>query len=438
MFNSCVIWESCDNLGFTPLFFLPSFDVGHVQSLYDFWMIPKIEWFARPWKKCKSPNSIDKFWALRSSGGKTSLQFSKERVVSVYFEWFWLLLVVSPCYFSKKCGLAGPNKHWKSNYLCFGGCRWGTLGGWRSLCCGQSQSRCQFFREWFGLVLVVSPCYFSKKCGLAGPNKHWKSNYLCFGGCPRGTLGGWRSLCCGQSQSRFQFFRDGWMVWIGISPKKAVSRAQTSTESQTIGVLGVVGGEPWGDGEAYAVARASRESNSLEKDDWIGLVLVVGLCYFSIKCGLWKVRIFVFFFGVVGGEPWGDGEAYAVARASRESNSLEKDDWIGLVLVVGPCYFSTKCGLWKVRIFVFFLGAVLGEPWGMEKPLLRSEPVEIPFLFAVDDLKIYMSLGSTGVILLLINKDAWCILLFFKNRVCVRAQLTPCFLFFRGVGCFDF
>ena len=44
--------------------------------------------------------------------------------------------------------------------------------------------------------------------------------------------------------------------------KNAVSRAQTSAESQTICALGVVPGEPWGDGEAYAVARASRDSNS--------------------------------------------------------------------------------------------------------------------------------------------------------------------------------
>ena len=41
----------------------------------------------------------------------------------------------------------------------------------------------------------------------------------------------------------------------------------------------------------------------------------------------------------------------------------------------------------------------------MEKPMLQPEPVEIPVLFAGDDLK-YMSLGSTGVILLLINRDA--------------------------------
>ena len=33
-------------------------------------------------------------------------------------------------------------------------------------------------------------------------------------------------------------------------------------------------------------------------------------------------------------------------------------------------------------------GVVLGEPWGMEKPMLRPEPIEIPFFFAVDDLKI--------------------------------------------------
>ena len=57
--------------------------------------------------------------------------------------------------------------------------------------------------EWFWLLLVVSPCYFSKKM---------------------------RSL-----------------------------KAKTSAESQTICALGVVPGEPWGDGEAYAVARAGRK-----------------------------------------------------------------------------------------------------------------------------------------------------------------------------------
>ena len=73
----------------------------------------------------------------------------------------------------------------------------------------------------------------------------------------------------------------GWFWWLAqaISLKNAVSRAQTSAESQDIGVLGFVPVEPWGDGEAYAVARASRDSNSLEKDEWFGLVLVVSPCY---------------------------------------------------------------------------------------------------------------------------------------------------------------
>ena len=51
---------------------------------------------------------------------------------------------------------------------------------------------------------------------------------------------------------------------------------------------------------------------------------------------------------------------YAVARASRDSNSLEKDEWFGLVLAVSPCYFFKKCGLsrpkqaLKVKLFVLW------------------------------------------------------------------------------------
>ena len=67
------------------------------------------------------------------------------------------------------------------------------------------------------------------------------------------------------------------------------------------------------------------------------------------------------------------------------SNSLEKDEWFGLVLLVSPCYFSRKCGLLrpkqalKVKILVFW-GLSLGNLGGMEKSMLWPEPVEIPIL----------------------------------------------------------
>ena len=117
-----------------------------------------------------------------------------------------------------------------------------------------------------------------------------------------------------------------WWLAHAISLKNAVSRAQNSAESLNIGVLGVVPGEPWGDGEAYAVARASRDSNSLEKDEWFWLLLVVGPCYFSKKCGL-----------------------------LRPKQAL------------------------KVKIFMFW-GLSLGNLEGMEKSMLWPEPVEIPIL----------------------------------------------------------
>ena len=65
-----------------------------------------------------------------------------------------------------------------------------------------------------------------------------------------------------------------------MSQSNAVSRAETTAENQHICVLEVVFGEPWGDGEAYAVATARRDSNSMGNDEWFGLVLVVIPCHF--------------------------------------------------------------------------------------------------------------------------------------------------------------
>ena len=215
----------------------------------------------------------------------------------------------------------------------------------------------------------------------------------------------------------------GWFCWLAhaISLKNAC--LCFGAESQNIGVLGVVPGEPWGDGEAYAVARASRDSNSLEKDEWFGLVLVVSQTSAETQD-----------IGVLGFVPCGTLGGWRSLCCGQSQSRFE-------FLVVSPCYFSKKGGLLrpkqalKVKIFVFW-GLSLGNLGGWRSLCCGQSQSRFHFFGG-------RWFESICHLVLLVWSCFWSIrtldasFCFFKKQS-VCAQLKPCFLFFRGSGCFDF